>query len=154
MKLMRPVVTAVLALALTGPACAQHHGSFGAGVILGDPTGLTLKTWVDDRQAFDVGVGFSGDAAFYADYLLHAWDVLPQPSQGRLGAYLGLGPRVETQRDATFGIRTLGGVDYWIANRPIELFLEAGPVFRLAPERQVDVDAGLGVRLYFGGSKS
>ena len=150
-----PVVLAALAgLAWAGPARAQQAGGFGAGVIVGDPTGVTVKGWLDDRHAFDAGVGFSGDAAIYADYLWHAWDLFPQPGKGRLGGYVGAGPRIETQRDTAFGIRTLGGLAYWAASHPIELFFEVGPVFRLSPESQVDVDAGLGVRFYFGGSQA
>lgn len=130
---------------------AQSSGLFGAGVALGDPTGLTIKYWLDGSRAFDVGVGFSGDAAFYADFLWHAWDLFPQPSQGRLGGYLATGPQINTDRRSTFGIRTLAGLNYWLAQRPIEIFLEAGPVFELTPERDVETVGGLGVRFYFGG---
>jgi hypothetical protein len=143
------ILASVLAL-VSVPARAQQVGGFGAGVILGDPTGLTVKTWLDATRALDAGVGFSGDAAFYADYLWTAWDLFPQPSQGKLGAYVGGGPRLEFDRDTEFGLRTLAGATYWVANRPIEIFFEAGPVFRLAPDRGVDVDGGLGVRFYFG----
>src|SRR5688572_12046329 len=117
------VITAAVALTLAGPVRAQEPGGVGVGIIVGDPTGLTLKGWLDGHHAFDVGVGFSGDAAFYADYLWHAWNVFPQPNQGKLGLYVGLGPRVETQRDPTFGIRTVGGLAYWLADHPVELFL-------------------------------
>jgi hypothetical protein len=135
----------------SGDLWAQRAGLFGAGVILGDPTGATVKYWLDDTRAFDAGIGFSGDATFYADFLWHSFDLLPQPEQGKLGAYVGAGPRLETERRTAFGIRTVGGVNYWLGGRPIELFLEAGPVFRLDPDRGTDVDAGLGVRFYFGG---
>lgn len=130
--------------------CAQQAGQFGAGVILGRPSGLTAKTWYTGSNAFDLGVGFGEDFTFYADHLWHGWDIFPQPAQGKLGGYVGIGPRIEADRHAEFGIRTIGGLSYWIANRPIELFLEGGPVFQLAPDRDVEVDAGVGVRFYFG----
>lgn len=149
----RAILVCALVLA-GGDVWAQRAGLFGAGVTLGDPTGLSLKYWLDETKAVDAGVGFSGDAAFYGDFLWHSYDLLPQPDRGRLGAYVGAGPRIETERRETaLGIRTLGGLNYWIAEHPIEVFLEAGPVFRLAPDRDVDVDAGLGVRFYFGGKQ-
>ncbi|MBI4349018.1 MAG: hypothetical protein HY553_19425 [Elusimicrobia bacterium] len=140
-----------LALSAAG-AGAQEAGRAGAGVIVGDPTGVTLKVFPRSTLAVDAGIGFSGDAAFYADALWYAWDLLPKPGEGTLGAYLGAGPRIETKRDATFGIRAVGGVSYWLPRHPVELFLEAGPVFVLAPDTGTDVDAGVGVRVYWGGS--
>ncbi|MBI3548199.1 MAG: hypothetical protein HY078_04005 [Elusimicrobia bacterium] len=140
------------AFAAAMPAAAQTSGQLGAGVIIGEPIGPTIKYWLDDTRAIDAGVGFGGsNAVFFTDVLFHAWDVAPQPSRGRLGAYVGLGPRIEARDDdALFGLRTIAGGDYRVQGRPIELFFEAGPVFQLTPSHRVDVDGGLGVRFYFG----
>ncbi len=119
------------------------------GRVAGNPTGVTLKHWPGPSLAFDAGIGFSGDAAFYADFLWHAWDLFPPPSRGRLAAYAGLGPRLESERTAVLGLRTIAGAAYWLAGRPIEIFMEGGPVFRLAPGRGVDIDIGGGIRFYF-----
>ncbi len=146
---MKNALLAASLLLLGGRCWAQKGGSFGAGVVAGDPTGGTVKYWLDGDRALDAGVGFSGDAALYADFLWHYWDILPQPTRGRLGLYAGLGPRIETQRETAFGIRTLLGAAYWVPKHPIELFVDAGPVFQLAPDRGVDVDFAFGVRFYF-----
>lgn len=148
---MRKLILVCLILALGAGARAQQAGRFGAGVILGDPTGLTAKYWLDDTRAVDFGVGFSGDAAFYGDFIWHGWNVFPQPQKGKLAAYLAAGPRIETEKRTALGIRTMAGAGYWVSGQPIEIFMEAGPVFRLDPDRDVDFDAGLGVRFYFGG---
>lgn len=142
-----------VSLATAQDAAGPARGMLGGGVILGNPAGLTGKLWLDSSRAIDAGVGFSGDAAFYMDFLWHAWDLFPQPKTGRLGAYAGVGPRLETRRDAKFGVRTMAGLAYWLPKRPIELFVEAGPVWRVAPDTGVEADGGLGVRFYFGGSK-
>jgi hypothetical protein len=142
-----------LLLALAGPASAQQAGQFGAGVILGRPVGATVKYWLTGTQALDVGLGFGGDLTVYADYLWHAWDLFPQPPKGKLGGYIGLGPRFEADGDGEFAARTMAGLDYWVPNHPIELFLEGGPVFRLSPDRAVEADAGIGVRFYFSAGK-
>ncbi len=151
---MKRIFLALTILMTGSTVWAQQAGQFGAGVILGDPTGLTVKYWLDGTKAIDAGVGFSGDATLYTDFLWHSWDILPQPKQGKLGLYVGGGPQIDTEDSTEFGIRAIGGIDYWIANHPIELFLEGGPAFMLTTEndedREIDFNAGLGVRFYFG----
>ena len=155
MKKQMKLVLALAALLLAPGLKAQTAGSIGAGVIVGRPIGLTGKYWMSSTRAVDAGIGISdGNAAFYADFVWHAWDILPQFEQGKLGLYVGAGPRFEFRneegQESRFGVRAVGGVDYWIQNRPIELFLEAGPFFRMMPGTNVDLDGGLGVRFYFG----
>ena len=56
-------------LFLATTARAARPGSLGLGVTLGDPFGLTLKYWLTNQQALDVGVGIESDPVLYADYL-------------------------------------------------------------------------------------
>ena len=128
---------------------AQQAGSIGAGVVAGNPTGVTGKMWIDGRQAFDVGMGYSTRFTVYGDYLWHDWKILPQPTQGRLPLYLGLGAQVRTFDDAEFGIRAVAGVAYWLPHDPVEIFVEIVPVFRVEPDSSVGLDGGVGVRYYF-----
>lgn len=134
-------------------ARAQGLHDVGVGVVVGDPIGGTAKFWLDDTLAVDFGVGISKNAVLWGDLLWHAWDLLPQPPQGRLGAYVGMGPRLETASDPEFGIRTMLGAAWRLPRHPIELFAEAGPVFRLTQSGGVEADGGAGIRFYFG-SKS
>ena len=151
---MKAIALAASLVLLGGPAdAAPRSPGTGVGVVAGNPTGVTLKHWPDPSLAFDAGIGFSGDAAFYADFLWHSWDLFPPPSRGRLAAYAGLGPRLETERTAVLGLRTIAGAAYWLAGRPVEIFMEGGPVFRLAPGRGVDIDIGGGIRFYFGAAQ-
>ncbi|MFI5345601.1 MAG: hypothetical protein ACHQ51_04425 [Elusimicrobiota bacterium] len=136
--------------AAAAPLRAQKAGDLGAGVVIGNPTGVTGKLWIDGTRAVDAGVGFSTHLAVYGDYLWHSWTVLPQPAQGKMPVYLGLGAQVRTLHDAEFGIRTVAGIAYWLPNNPVEIFLEIVPVFRLTPGTSVGMDAGLGLRYYFG----
>lgn len=148
---MKRAMLTLVALGLAAPAWAGPPQGIGLGIIAGNPTGLTGKVFSGDTLAYDVGVGFSGDAAIYADALWHSWDMLPKPNEGLLGAYAGLGPRFETKKDLSFGIRTMAGAAYYFARHPIELFAELGPAFQLTPSRAVGLDGGLGLRVYFGG---
>jgi hypothetical protein len=133
------------------PLWAQKSGDFGAGVVLGDPTGATAKLWLNDSQALDVGLGFSGgNTAVYGDYLWHSWKVLPQPSEGKLPGYLGLGAQIRTESPGELGLRAVAGIAYWLPRNPVEIFLEIAPVFILTHRGGVDVGAGIGLRYYFG----
>ena len=144
------ILTLLFVTAAVVPARAQGLQDLGVGVIVGDPMGGTAKLWLNDTVAVDFGVGLSGDAAIWGDVLWHAWDLFPQPPQGRLGAYVGMGPRVEAANDTQFALRTMAGLTWRLPRHPIELFAEAGPVFRLTQGGAVDADGGVGVRFYFG----
>lgn len=135
--------------ALALPVRAQKAGDAGVGVVLGGPTAITGKLWLGNTQAVDVGLGWYSRLTVYGDYLWHGWDVLPQPSRGKLPVYLGLGAQVRTYSDSEVGIRAVAGVAYWLPNHPVEIFLETVPVFFLTRDPGVGFDAGLGLRYYF-----
>lgn len=146
-------LAALTALAAAVPASASEVRDVGVGVILGEPIGGSAKLWLDDRMALDAGAGLSdGNAAFWGDVLLHDWTLLPQPKEGRLGAYLGAGPQIRTGDDVRFGIRTIAGLTYRTAGHPLEFFVEAGPLFRLTQGGQVDGVGGAGLRVFVGGA--
>ncbi len=132
--------------------CAKERGAFGAGIILGQPIGPTLKYWFYPNVAIDAGLGFEKDFTIYTDILWHGWNVFPKPPKGKLAGYLGIGLRFEEQKeDDKFGFRTVAGITYWFDSYPIETFLEFAPVFQVTPDTDTDFDAGIGLRYYFTG---
>ncbi|HAF95974.1 MAG: hypothetical protein A2X34_02335 [Elusimicrobia bacterium GWC2_51_8] len=145
------ILLALVCLLAAGvkPLCAQKAGDFGAGVILGNPTGAAAKFWLNDSRALDAGVGFNTDLALYGDYLWHSWKVLPQPSEGRLPVYLGLGAQIMDSAHNNFGLRAVAGIAYWLPRNPVEIFLELVPVLRFSNNDGVDLNAGIGLRYYF-----
>lgn len=143
-----PLLVLLLPAAVAAPAGAAVK-TLSAGAVVGEPTGGTVKLWFDDAFALDAGVGYSGDVVFWGDALWHDWRLLPQPSKGRLGLYLGAGPRLEAADDADFGLRALGGLSWRLDEHSLEFFVEAGPVFRLTRGGGVDADGGIGARLTF-----
>jgi len=121
-------------------------------VALGEPIGGSMKLWFDGPWAADVGAGLSdGNAALWADALYHDWTLLPQPSNGRLGGYVGAGPQLRMGDDARFGLRTVVGVSYRPTGHDFELYAEAGPMFRMTQGGRVDGVGGVGLRLMLGG---
>ncbi|MBI3299589.1 MAG: hypothetical protein HYZ75_15600 [Elusimicrobia bacterium] len=150
---MRKTMLAGVVLVLAAAAArAEAPGGVGVGVVAGDPTGGTARVFLSRDQSLDFGVGFSEDTAFWVDYVFHAWDLFPAVEKGRLSAWVGAGPRIETASDAEFGVRTILGASYWLPDHPVELFATAGPVFRMTPRGGVDADGGIGLRFYFAGA--
>jgi hypothetical protein len=147
------LIATALAASIACPLSAQagpSAGLLGLGVLLGDPTAGTAKYWFDDRQAVVAGIGVSQNLLLYSDYVFHGWELLPQSKRGRLAAYAAIGGRLEFMDETDFGIRLLPGLSYWPNfKRPVEFFLEVGPVIRLTNGTRVRVDGGVGLRVYF-----
>ena len=72
---------------------AKERGALGAGVILGDPIGPTLKYWLHPNTAIDVGLGFEKDFTVYADFLWHEWNIFSKNRDEKLSGYLGHGSK-------------------------------------------------------------
>ncbi|MDE2291093.1 MAG: hypothetical protein KGL53_03325 [Elusimicrobia bacterium] len=151
MKALATTCAALLAVAVPAQARPFADAKTGVGVVVGDPIGGFGQMFLTDSQSVDLGIGFSGDAAFWADYVWHDWTLLPQPKKGTLEGWASVGPRLETADDVQFAVRTMLGASYWLQAQPIELFATAGPVFRMTPSGEVDADGGVGMRFYFGG---
>jgi len=159
--LVRVAVLALLAaLAPVRPATAQE--GFGVGIIAGEPTGVTIKSWLDRTEAIDAAAAwsFSGrdSLQLHVDYLVHDFSLVrPRRLPGRLPLYAGLGARLRLResgkrredRQAAAGIRVPLGAAYLLADTPVELFLEVVPVLDLAPDTELGLDAAVGARWYF-----
>ncbi len=146
---MKQTLAAAIVIALAAvPAAAQPHaGQLGAGVEVGEEDGVTGQYWLGPSQAFDAGLGDSaGEVSFHAGYTWHAWDILPKPPKGTFGLYGGLGFRL---REDQFGLRPVGGLEYWLPAHPVQAFVEAGPIFRLTPDAGVDGTGVVGLRFFF-----
>lgn len=145
--------TLLLAILLccVAPAVAQHRG-FGLGIIIGEPTGISAKGWVSERNALDAGVAWSfrkrGHFHLHADYLWHFPDVIK--STERFVLYTGLGGRVAVGRgDGIIGMRIAGGLAWWGKTVPLDVFLEIAPILDLAPATELSANGGIGIRYFF-----
>ena len=130
---------------------------FGVGVILGDPTGLSVKMKLDDVNAIDGALAYSSGRysglQFHGDYLWNnarSWHT----EQGPLSMFYGLGGRVISYRkddtnEVSVGPRGSIGAQLNISNPNLEIFGELALVLDLAPRMAADLDAGVGVRIRF-----
>ena len=131
-------------------AGAQTTG-FGLGVILGEPSGISGKSWLNQRSAIDGGLSWSfrGDGSFHihADYLWHFHDAVE--STERFVPYVGIGGRLATTSDAVIGVRIPVGLLWWPKGAPVDVFVEIVPILDLAPATEFHGNGGIGARYYF-----
>ena len=135
-------------------------GSFGFGLILGDPTGLTAKGSLGGSNAWDlaIGTGYLGNLRIHGDYL---WNINAF-SSNEVGLYLGLGAVLGSGKGRGFivggkevedegfrlGIRGVAGVNAMPFSAPVELFLEVAPIIALIPRTGTGTDLAIGIRYY------
>jgi len=137
-------------LSTTSIAQNTNGGKTGLGVMFGEPTGISVKSWVNQKNAYDLGLAWSlsGKDAIniHADYLWHKWlDV----EDGNLAFYYGLGGRAVLANDAFIGVRVPFGLNYLAPKAPIGFFVEIVPVFDFLPNSEGDANGGIGLRYYF-----
>jgi hypothetical protein len=156
------IVICVIAMSVT---YAQAKEGLGLGIIIGEPTGLSLKKWIDDKQAIDAAAAWSfsenDSFQFHADYLVHNFSLLKYANikKGRLPLYFGIGGRIKfkdenegkgrNDDDTLVGIRVPLGISYLFAGAPVDLFGEIVPVLDIVPDTEFDLNAAIGARFYF-----
>lgn len=142
---------ALLFVMMRNQGAAQDQG-FGLGVIFGEPTGLSGKYWISQRNAVDGGLAWSfkknGYLHLHGDYLWHFTGVFPDAD--RLVLYAGPGGRIGfAGTQSVIGIRIVGGLAYDIRGAPMDVFFEIAPVVDLLPQTAGSLNGGIGVRYYF-----
>jgi hypothetical protein len=161
------VVIAVLAtsssaLADDGPIDrSTDKGTFGVGIIIGEPTGICGKLYLKDDQAIQAAVGgafVGGGVQVHADYVFHP-AILQSRDSFVLAAYIGPGVRLiqySNGREDSFialGVRAVGGLLFDFRNVPLDTFIEIAGVaefgFADGEGAGLALNAGAGVRYYF-----
>ena len=144
----------VLSMMLWAVVAFAKEENLGVGLIVGAPTGLSLKVWQDSIHAVDVGLGWTAEHNenfhLHADYLYHDFSVF-KPSTGRMPLYYGVGGAISKKsgNDAHVGIRVPFGISYFFAKSPLEIFGELAPRADLSPSTHLTADAALGIRFNF-----
>jgi len=151
--LMHRVGIPLLLLALlVFPRGAAAQSGVGVGVILGEPTGISFKSWMGDKTAFDLGAAWSfvneNAVHLHGDYLIHGYNILPH--KRRLPVYYGLGARLKIQdQDSRVGVRIPLGIEYLFPREPMDLFIEVVPVLDVTPITEFNMNAAVGLRYFF-----
>ena len=127
-----------------------NGGNTGLGIMIGEPSGISLKSWFNSKNSVDFGLAWSlsgnDDIYVHADYQWYQWlDV----EKGNLALFYGIGGRAIFSNDTFVGARIPLGLTYLAPEAPLEFFLEVAPVLNLIPDTDGDADGGIGVRYYF-----
>jgi hypothetical protein len=163
---MSRVVCALIVILVASPVLADddgraEKGTFGAGLIIGEPTGVTAKLYVKDDQALQAAAGFAfvgGGIHMHLDYVFHPL-ILQTRDSFVLLAYIGPGVRLIQYRDGrdedfvALGIRGVGGLLFDFKDNPLDAFVEVGGVLEYGFEDDEGfgpaLNAAAGVRYYF-----
>ncbi len=173
MKPSRIVAIAVLlaTVALATPSAKAQtpgeKGTFGVGLVLGEPTGVAAKLYLDGDSDLAVAAAVgpalgAGGLHFHADLLWHPWILTKEPSFV-LPAYVGVGVRLlahdrdPEDDDFHIGPRAVGGILFDFSEVPIDVFAEVAGVLEYRtgssdPDHEgmaITLNAGIGARYYF-----
>ena len=161
------IMVFLLCLFFIFPAVAARRSvlpwGFGAGLIVGDPTGFTGKYFFGKLKAVDFALGWNLDSHIHlhCDYVYHFPSIFARqsPVSKRLSAYIPIGGRLyyrersggrdSDDNEISLGIRIGGGILYNISAIPLEIFLEIIPTMDFIPATDLNLDIALGARYYF-----
>jgi len=143
----------------------QANKSFGLGLMLGAPSGLSGKYYLTGDTALDFGVGVyhrfghRDGLHVHADFLWHPVSLLATPAF-ELPLYFGLGGRIwdhGTYRNDYYdhthiGLRAPLGIIFDFNRVPLDIFLELAMVVDVFVDDEhsyADLNGAIGVRYYF-----
>ncbi len=148
-------LAAILCTAFAGKAVAGPQDGFGVGIIAGEPTGLSVKQYIDSNHAYDAAFAYSlSDGHFFqfhADYLVnnHSDSLNPPELKGSLPWYYGIGGRIRADDGHTrLGMRIPFGITYLFADAPLDFFAEVVPVVDVAPNVSVRLNGAVGLHVF------
>jgi hypothetical protein len=166
---MRTWIVAAFVLGISAAhasAEGTEKGSLGVGIVIGEPTGIAAKLYLQDDQAIQAALGFtfvSGGFQAQADYVFHPW-ILEEREAFTLPAYIGPGVRVMQHRagrdgddDFRIGARAVAGLLFDFKEIPLDVFVEVAGVleYRFGSQDEkingvgLALNGGLGGRYYF-----
>jgi hypothetical protein len=149
-----------LSIFSTHSLAASSAKGLGVGVILGEPSGLSAKYFLTDREAIDAALSYSFQESFIVEssYLFHFPSKLSLKRGNTLafnpyvGAGLALGVSVADAPNDGFviGFRVPLGIEFVASLEvPIKVFVEIAPGLSLAPSTEAWFQGGIGARYYF-----
>ena len=149
----KALLIALIAGFMVNAAANPNRNSWGAGVMVGEPTGLSLKIWTGSARSVNLGAAWSlsnptSHLHLHADMAFYTFSVFPV-NRGSLPLYYGLGALAQVGNEAKLGIRIPLGINYLFAYPQLDMFFEIAPVLLLIKETDFDLDAALGIRFFF-----
>jgi hypothetical protein len=158
--LMRTLLLIICILPFAAHAKEDLSG-FGAGIQLGDPSGITLKFGKTTPHSVHALFGWADDLNFHvqADYLWNKYRITNMDGEP-LHGYFGIGGRIqdrdhdnnrrEKDDSATaVGVRFPGGIRWLNHPQNLEVFGELSVAMDIIPRTEGDIDFGIGFHYFF-----
>ena len=149
---MKRVILFLCAVYLSINVFSQKD-DFGMGVILGNPTSLSLKYWTGNANAIDASIGYrygsTNDLYLNADFLFHLWAI--HKDEGLIRFYFGAGAGLGFISDLSFSVRIPVGAALFLSKIPLELFAEIVPTLQIigVGNTRFRMEGYIGARWYF-----
>ncbi len=148
----------------TGQAMAQSGppdflrgtpAGFGAGLVVGSPSGLSLAWRMPGSTMVQAAVGWSLQENTLSANVDYVFDLttIQQDSTPDISwpVYMGAGGRVRMGvDDAGLGARVPVGIRMEPHDLKLDVYMELAPFVMLVPYTDAGLDFNLGVRFYFG----
>lgn len=151
---MKKIIFLVFILFISLNIIDAQTRNFGLGIMLGDPSGLNGKYYLNSINAIEVGLGvgvfgIENSFAMHVDYLYHNYDLIKATE--KFPVFYGFGVRIRSKEDAEFGLGVRGvvGIQWVSQSMNMDIFLHVAPVFKLLPATKFGVDGSIGARYYF-----
>lgn len=125
----------------------------GVGVMVGEPTGLTVAWRPNDQRAVQGHLSWSladDRVRVSGDYLNTVAMIDPEDAAMSFPIYVGLGLTGSVEdEDFVLGGRVPVGITLLPDETPIDVFAEVAPTVYIVPETELAVEGAIGARLYF-----
>lgn len=154
MDKFKNILATSLATVCLGLSISAAHADMGAGIVLGQPTGLSARVDTSERTAFDAALAWNlGNVSYIWVHADHLW-IRPNAIKldgGRgIDWYYGLGAAVALpESDVGVALRLPVGLSYRFRDPSLEVFGELAIAFTVVPDTDFDVLGGLGLRYWF-----
>jgi hypothetical protein len=148
-------VAAAIASAAVVPAAAQDTKHAGIGFIIGEPTGLDAKFFMNNEHALEFGLAWSlsgeNELHLQGDYLWHRYGLFKLDNADEMPLFFGVGGRIILVEDLddVIGIRFPVGLAYMFNSYPFDIFAEIVPILDLTPDSDFDLEGAIGARFWF-----
>lgn len=151
-KMKKFCIIVISILMLIGNILFANGQRIGVGMIIGEPTGISAKIWMENNVSFDAAAAWSvGDYDFFnfhIDYLFHKYDIINY-EEGTFPIYFGVGGKVILKDESEVGIRFPLGIEYIFDDLPLDIFIELAPILNVLPGTSFRFDGAIGIRYFF-----
>jgi hypothetical protein len=148
-KLLIPCMLVILSFTSSSALALGSGREFGAGIVLGEPSGVLGQFFMTRKALLDVTAAWSFDKWFMitTDYQVYN-NIANAPIEWLWyyggGAYVAL-PENE---QGILGVRVPLGISYSFPHSFIDVWAEIDPALRLLPDTTPDLQGGIGVTLW------